>query len=89
MLCHNADLSSSLDLRIRKHFTVCSPHLEGPREPVAQPTPTNPAHFFLPFALFLDDAAAELVDTTLDARDGAAELALLPLADLTLSRALF
>ena len=44
------------------------------------------AYFFFPFLLL---APAEFVDVTLEARDGAAELALLPLADLTLSSALF
>jgi hypothetical protein len=43
--------------------------------------------------LFLDEddlpPAFELLDNTLDARDGAAEVALLAVADLTLSRALF
>lgn len=47
-------------------------------------------HFFFGFDFDLDDAAgAEFVDATLDARDGAAEVALLPVTDLTLSRALF
>ena len=46
-------------------------------------------HFFLPFALLFEPAALEFVDKTLDARDGDVELALLPVADLTLSRFLF
>ena len=46
-------------------------------------------YFFLPLDLDLEPAAFELVDTTLDAREGDVELALLPVADFTLSRALF
>ncbi len=46
-------------------------------------------YFFLPLGLDLEPAAFELVDTTLDAREGDVELALLPVADFTLSRALF
>jgi hypothetical protein len=49
-------------------------------------------HFFLPFDLFLDAVGAglEAVDMTLEAREeGAADVALLPIADLTFSSALF
>jgi hypothetical protein len=48
-------------------------------------------HFFLPFALlFGAGAGVEALDKTLEAReDGAADVALLPTADLTLSKALF
>ena len=46
-------------------------------------------YFFFGFDFDLDAAGAEFVDTTLDARDGAAEVALLPVADLMLSSALF
>ena len=46
-------------------------------------------YFFLPLDLDLEPAAFEWVDTTLDAREGDVELALLPVADFTLSRALF
>ena len=45
-------------------------------------------HFFF-FDLLLDAEPGELFDATLDARDGEAELALLAVADLTLSSALF
>lgn len=49
------------------------------------------AHFFLPLALLLGAGAwLEAADMTLEAREeGAAEVALLPAPDLTLSRALF
>jgi len=49
------------------------------------------SHFFLPFDLpFGAGAGLEAVDMTLEAREeGAADVALLPAADLTLSRALF
>jgi len=46
-------------------------------------------YFFLPFALVFEPVALEFVDTTLDALDGDVELALLALADFTLSSALF
>lgn len=46
-------------------------------------------YFFLPLDLDFEPAAAELLDATLDAREGDVELALLPVADFTLSRALF
>lgn len=49
-------------------------------------------HFFFDFDLPLAGAgvALEAVDKTLESRDeGAADVALLPAADLTLSRALF
>lgn len=48
---------------------------------------TSQPYFFLPFLLLAPPA--EFVEATLDAREGAAELALLPFADLTLSSALF
>jgi hypothetical protein len=44
-----------------------------------------PLHFFWPFLLF-EPPALEVLDATLDAREGEVELALL---DLTLSNALF
>jgi hypothetical protein len=47
------------------------------------------AYFFFALLFDLEGAAAELVDITLDARDGDVEAALLPPPDLTLSRALF
>lgn len=50
-------------------------------------THTRPLYFFLPF--FDLEAPPELVDATLEALDGAAELALLPFPDFTLSSALF
>ena len=48
-------------------------------------------YFFLPFALLLGAGAwLEVVDMTLEAREeGAADVALLPAPDLTLSSALF
>ncbi len=46
-------------------------------------------YFLRPFLLFVEPAAFELVDATLDAREGAAELFLLDFTDLTLSSALF
>ncbi len=46
-------------------------------------------HFFFPFDLAFEAPALELADATLEARDGAAEFALLPVADLTLSSVLF
>lgn len=48
-------------------------------------------YFFLPLvaALPFDATAVEFVDATLEAREGDVEFALLPVADLTLSRALF
>lgn len=47
------------------------------------------AHFFFPFDFDLDTGAG-LDDATLEARDdGAADVALLPAPDLTLSSALF
>ncbi len=45
-------------------------------------------YFFLPLGLDLEPAL-EFVDATLEAREGDVELALLPVADFTLSRALF
>jgi hypothetical protein len=49
------------------------------------------AHFFLDLDLLFEGGAGlEAVDMTLEAREeGAADVALLPAADLTLSRALF
>ena len=47
------------------------------------------SHFFFPLALVFDAAALDVFEATLDALDGDAEVALLPVADLTLSRALF
>jgi hypothetical protein len=46
-------------------------------------------YFFLPLDLALEAAAFEFVEATLDARDGDVELALLAVADFTLSSALF
>jgi hypothetical protein len=48
-------------------------------------------HFFLPFTLlFVGAGALDAVDMTLDAlEDGAADVALLPAPDFTLSSALF
>ncbi len=52
--------------------------------------PSGALYFFLLLDLLLDDAApAELDDTTLEAREGAVDVALLPPADLTWSKALF
>jgi hypothetical protein len=63
------------------------------------PSPIYPRHlvffllfytyFFFPLDLAFEPAAFELVEPTLDAREGDVELALLPVADFTLSRALF
>ena len=52
---------------------------------------THVNYFFLPFALpFAGAGALEAVDITLDAlEEGAADVALLPPLDFTLSRALF
>lgn len=46
-------------------------------------------YFFFPLGAALPFVAFDSVDATLDAREGAAEVALLPDADLTLSSALF
>jgi hypothetical protein len=46
-------------------------------------------YFFFPFLLLVEPPALELVEATLEARDGMAELFLLDLTDLTWSSALF
>lgn len=51
--------------------------------------PLPPFYFLRPFLPLVEPPALELVDATLDAREGAAELFLLDFTDLTLSSALF